>query len=152
MSIETSIGVTRRPYNWRLLGILVAASLVSIILVTPYSLAIQGESLKITPVQLTGWLVGTAQLGILAAIGLAIAGRIGLGLPSLESWLAGKPDWRQVRKWALMAVIAGALAGIAITALDFAVFAPRLSAELAQSGVKAPPAWTGFLASFYGGG
>ena len=29
----------------------------------------------------------------LAAIGLVIANRIGLGLPFIESWLAGKPDW-----------------------------------------------------------
>jgi membrane protease YdiL (CAAX protease family) len=150
MSNETSIGPARTPYNWRLLAILVAAILVSAILLTPYSLAIQGESLKFSPALLINWVVGTAQIGIMAAIGLAVASRIGLGLPFLESWLAGRPDWLLVRKFVLPAILTGVLAGIVVLGLDVVVFAPRIP-ELTQSGLKAPPAWAGFLASFYGG-
>jgi hypothetical protein len=161
MSNQTPSGLAPRPYNWRLLGILVAAILVSVILITPYALAIQPK-LKtaklplplplLVPIQ---W-VGTAVLyGIIAAIGLTVAGRIGLGLPFLESWLAGKPDWAHLRKFVWPAVIGGVLAGIAILVLEKGVFAPRLLAEFRQMGLKEPhlavPAWAGFLASFYGG-
>ena len=101
----------RRPYNWRLLGTLVVAVLVTTILVTPYALAIQGDTFKdiklplplalLIPIQ---WVAGTLFCGILAAVSLAIAGRIGLGLPFLESWLAGKPDWPYLRAFAWRAV------------------------------------------------
>ena len=165
MKNETSMDKTRKPFNWRLLAVLVIAILVSVILITPYSLALQSESLKtaklplplpiLLPIQ---WMETTVLYGILAAIGLVIANRIGLGLPVIESWLVGKPDWPLVRKFALPAIIAGVLAGIAILALDVWVFNPRLMAELSQLGAKQPqapgqatPAWMGFLASFYGG-
>jgi membrane protease YdiL (CAAX protease family) len=150
MSNEMSIGSARTPYNWRLLAILVAAILVSQILVTPYQLAILGESLRFSPLLLIGWAQWTVIFGIIAAIGLAVAGRIGLGLPFLESWLAGRPDWLRVRKFVLPAVLTGVLVGIVIKGLDAVVFLPRLP-EVAQSGLKEPPAWAGFLGSFYGG-
>jgi membrane protease YdiL (CAAX protease family) len=156
---------SRKPYNWRLLIILVVAILVSVILITPYSLSLQANTLATAklPLPLTlllpiQWLETTVVYGIVAAIGLFIAGRIGLGLPFLESWLAGKPDWARVRKFVVPAILAGVLAAVAIIALDAGVFAPRLSAELEQLGPKgaqasalAAPAWSGFLASFYGG-
>jgi hypothetical protein len=162
MSNETPSGLARRSYDWRLLGILVAAILVSVILVTPYALAIQANTLKtaklplplplLVPIQ---WVGTTVLYGIIAAIGLAVAGRIGLGLPFLESWLAGKPDWAHLRKFVWPAVIAGALGGIAVVVLEKGMFAPRLLAEFRQLGLKEPhiavPAWAGLLASFYGG-
>jgi hypothetical protein len=162
---EQSGGSGQRSYNWRLLIILVILILVSVILITPYSLSLQANSLKtaVLPLPLTillpiQWLETTVLYGIVAAIGLFIAGRIGLGLPFLESWLAGKPDWVRVRKFVWPAVIAGGLVGIAIVALDSGVFAPLLIEDLKQSGLNAsqapiptPPAWQGFLASFYGG-
>jgi membrane protease YdiL (CAAX protease family) len=150
MSSETSTGAGRTPYNWRLLAILVVAILVSGILLTPYQLAIQGESLTISPALFTGWLLGTVQLGIMAAIGLAVAGRIGLGLPFLESWLAGRPDWLRVRRFVLPAILTGVLAGTIVLVLDVVVFVPRIPA-LTQLELKVPPPWTGFLGSFYGG-
>jgi len=100
MSDTTTIGLGGKPYNWHLLGILVVAMFVSTILVTPYALAIQGDTLKniklplplalLMPIQ---WVAGTLFCGILAAVGLVVARRIGLGLPFLEGWLARKPDW-----------------------------------------------------------
>lgn len=158
MSNETPISLTRKPYNWRLLGVLAVGMLVSILLLMPFLFAGLGDSLKSAKLPLPlPLLVGVEWLGIVivAAIGLAIAGRIGLGLPFLESWLAGEPDWALVRRFVWPAVFAGVLAGIAIVVLEKAVFAPRLSAEFTRLGLKQPhmnmPAWTGFLASFYGG-
>jgi len=161
MSNEAPSGLARRPYNWRLLGVLVAGILMSVILISPYMLAIQPK-LKtaklplplplLMPIQ---WVATTVFCGITAAVGLAVASRIGLGLPFLESWLAGKPDWANLRKLVWRAAIAGALAGMAVVGLEKGVFAPRLLAEFRQLGLKEPhlavPAWAGFSASFYGG-
>ncbi len=164
MKNESSTIPGYKPYNWRLLGILIIAILLSVIMITPYSLTLQGKALANAklPIPLTillplQWLQTTILYGIFAAIGLFIANRIGLGLPFLESWLAGKPEWERVRKFALPAVIAGVLGAIVIIALDSFVFGPRLSAELKQLEINlpasalTPSAWQGFLASFYGG-
>ena len=106
MSDETAAPTTPKPFNWRLLLILVAAILISVILLTPYALTLQAETLKEVelPVPLNillpfQWLQTTIQYGFLAALGLLIAGRLGLGLPFLESLLARKPDWQLVRKF-----------------------------------------------------
>jgi len=156
--------LNHKPYNWHLLGILIVAVLLSVIMITPYSLALQSNTLATAklPLPLTiliplQWLQTTVLYGVLAAIGLLIANRIGLGAPFLESWLAGKPEWDRVRKFVLPAIIAGVLAAIVILLLDSFVFGPQLSIELRRLGIKlsltsiTPPAWEGFLASFYGG-
>jgi membrane protease YdiL (CAAX protease family) len=159
MSDTTPIGLGGRPYNWRLLGILVVAIAVSTILVTPYALAIQANKLKdiklplplalLIPIQLAASILFC---GILAAVGLAVARRIGLGLPFLESWLARKPDWPYLRSFAWRAVLAGVLLAVAVLIIQKWVFDPTLSPEFKQ---KLPhgavPLWKWFLASFYGG-
>ncbi|MEZ4683152.1 MAG: CPBP family intramembrane glutamic endopeptidase [Caldilineaceae bacterium] len=163
MNNEQTNNVTRKPFHWRLWGILVAAILVSVILVTPYALSLQQNSLQnaqlpmplylLLPLQ---WVQTTILYGLIAALGLLIAGRIGLGLPFLESWLAGRPDWARVRRFLAPAIVVGALAGVAIVLLDVYGFGPRLASELAQQGQTEPPtlnapAWQGLLAAFYGG-
>jgi len=159
MNDTTPIGLGGRPYNWRLLGILVVAMFVSTVLVTPYALAIQGDTLKniklplplalLMPIQ---WVAGTLLCGILAAVGLVVARRIGLGLPFLEGWLARKPDWPYLRSFVWRAVLAGVLVSVAVLIIQKVVFDPRLSADFKQ---KLPhgavPTWKWFLASFYGG-
>ena len=164
MNNETLPNPNHKAYNWRLLGILVAAVLVSVILITPYSLTLQSKTLATAKLPLPlpillplQWLQTTLLYGVFAAIGLFIANRIGLGLPFLESLLAGKPEWERVRRFALPAVIAGVIASIVIVALDSVGFGPMLSSEVKRLGINlssssvVPPAWQGFLASFYGG-
>ena len=145
MSKDRTSASPARPYHWRLLAILVGAILISVILVTPYSLSLQEEALKAAPLPIPlhillpiQWLQTTILYGALAGIGLLIAARIGLGLPLLESWLAGRPDWALARKFVLPAIVAGLLVGIAILALDMAVFAPRVSAQMEALGLRVP--------------
>ena len=159
MSDTIPFGLGGRPYNWRLLGILVVAILVSTILVIPFALDIQANTLKdlklplplslLIPIQL---MANTLFCGLLAAVGLAVASRIGLGLPFLEGWLARKPDWSYLRKFTWRACLAGVLLAGAILLIQKGVFDPRLSPEFKQ---KLPhgavPTWKWFLASFYGG-
>lgn len=162
MKVLTPAGTAQHPYNWRLLVVLVVTILFSVILVTPYSLALQADKLKsiklplplavLLPLQ---WAANTVLLGGIAALGLLIAPRIGLGLPFVESWLAGKPDWAHLRRFVVPAAITGAVLSCAILAMDRWYFEPRLRVEMSRLGIQTPhlqaPAWTGFLASFYGG-
>lgn len=165
MSNTKTIDTIRKPFNWRVLLILVVAIFISVILITPYSFSLQSNTLKtedlplplaiLLPIQ---WVATTILYGALAAIGLFVAGRIGLGLPFLETWLAGKPDWERMRKFLLPAILSGALGGVVVLLLDRFVFSPPLRVELEQLGlnisvdtIPTPPAWQGFLASFYGG-
>ncbi len=163
MNTVTDQPITPKPFNWRLWLILLAATLVTTLMVLPYALTLQAAALAQLSVPLPVLIVAQVLqavilYGIVAAIGLVVAGRIGLGLPFLESWLAGKPDWALVRRFALPAVLSGLAAGVAIVALENLVFSPALAADLQQLGITTPqislsdtPAWQGFLASFYGG-
>lgn len=92
----------------------------------------------------------------LAAIGLYLASRIGLGLPFVEGWLQKEPMWDTFRKILVFAVLVGIAAGIVIIILDVVVFGPPLEAELTQlestiPETIQPPAWQGALASFSAG-
>ncbi|MBN1696836.1 MAG: CPBP family intramembrane metalloprotease [Spirochaetales bacterium] len=155
----------RKPYNWKLLLILVIAIFITNIMVTPYSLSLQTETssqerlplplIALIPLQ---WLGNTILYGILAAVGLLIAGRIGMGLPFMESILTGKADYDILRRFILPAVIAGIVSAILLLFIDAVVFTPHLAPLLTQTGIKdpssplaSPPVWAGFLASFYGG-
>ncbi len=163
MTTATPQPLTPKPFRWRLWLILVVAALITVIMVTPYSLTLSAPALANSPVPLpvllaAQWLQAAILFGVVAALGLLVANRIGLGLPFLESWLAGKPDWTLVRRFILPAILAGLAVGVAIVALDQFVFSPALAADLKQLGITIPPislsgapAWQGFLASFYGG-
>jgi hypothetical protein len=165
MNNPISTDLARIPFNKRVLVILVIAIFVSLILTIPYILSLKADSLKTThlPMPLEILLplelfVVTFVLGIFAAIGLSVAGRFGLGLPLLESWLTGKPGWNLLRKFILPAIITGLIIGVAILLFTQYVFTPKLEAVSKQLGLNipslfnlTPPAWQGFLASFYGG-
>ncbi|HTW95333.1 MAG TPA: CPBP family intramembrane glutamic endopeptidase [Tepidisphaeraceae bacterium] len=160
MTSETSLPPARPHFNWHLLGILLLAILVSTILVTPYALAIQnpanhGGTLPLPlqvliPIQL---IATTIIYGTFAALGLLIARRLGLGLPLVDSWLGGRPDWSPARRFFFKAIVAGILVAVAVIALEKLLFAAQIAAELKQLKTPPghPPVWAGFLASFYGG-
>jgi membrane protease YdiL (CAAX protease family) len=151
-----------RPFSWRLFGILLALIIIGLIGVLPYALTLQAPMLARVPLPfslpvlaLISVIQGTLIYGLLAAIGLLLANRIGLGAPILEAWLNGEPVRERLKVIVRPAIITGMLAGVVIIALIVFVFNPLLQAEFARLGVPLPavpnpPAWQGLLASFYG--
>jgi len=147
----------RKPFNWREFLILWAAGVWGVIAVLPYTLTLQApliEQMSPLPVPLAVVIVvQVVQNAVLVAIavglGLLLATRIGLGAPLLEARLAGEAVGQRLRALLAPSVLAGAAAGVAIVVLDLLVFAPGMPAAIATEGH--PPAWQGFLASFYGG-
>ncbi len=140
----------------KLFLILLIACIFGVILVLPYTVTIQGELLQNLPVPL--YVVLAAQLiqsivlfAVAIIVGLRLAKKVGLGLPILEGWLEG----REVKSYLIsipgISIGLGVLAGILIIGLDYLFSLAGVTINVAQEGQINPPAWQGFLASFYGG-
>jgi membrane protease YdiL (CAAX protease family) len=150
--------------NWIIVILLVLGSILGLIAILPYSLALQGglPSPDKLPMPL-GQLI-LIQLGaqaalfvFAAAVGLSFARSIGLGLPILEGILTKEPVWPKVRAFLPLSVAIGVVGSLLIIALDVFVFQPLLKAQLGTGNAlgvgspRTPAPWQGFLASFYGG-
>jgi len=149
--------VTKKPFNWREFLILWAAGVWGVIAVLPYTLTLQApliEQMPTLPMPLAVVIVvqivqNAVLVAIAVGLGLLLATRIGLGAPLLEARLAGEAVGQRLRALLVPSVLAGAAAGIAIIVLDLLVFASGMPAATLTG--EHPPAWQGFLASFYGG-
>ncbi len=153
-----------KPFNWKLFFIVWIAAVFGVIAITPYSLTLQRETLQNANLPIPLPLLITIQIlqnavmfGILTALGLFFANRIGLGLPILEARLNGESVKDKVRAILPLSIIIGVVASVLIIGLDVFVFQPALLREIGDSAnilnlqTAQPPAWQGFLASFYGG-
>lgn len=142
-------------FNWRQFWILCGAAIFGYVASLPYLLHFRSAStLKVPHRSLWASVpIGVVSIGLFAAlvitIGMRLGRRIGLGAPILEAWLAGETVGARIRKVLLIAVPTGAIAASIEPLIDKYYFVPRIPA-LAQPGLAAP-AWTGLLASFYGG-
>jgi len=139
----------------KLFLILLIACIFGTIAVLPYTLTLQGELLQNLPVPL--YVLLAAQLiqsivlfGIAIFVGLHLAKKVGLGLPILEGWLEGREVKSYLKSILGISVGLGVLAGIIIIGIDFLFSISGLTISLIQPQIN-PPAWQGFLASFYGG-
>jgi membrane protease YdiL (CAAX protease family) len=151
-----------KPYNWKIFFIVWIAAVVGVIAIIPYSLTLQsgtleGLNLPMPLVLLISIAQNAVMFGILTALGLLFANRIGLGLPILEARLRGETVGDKVRAILPLSIIIGVVASLLIVALDTFAFQPAMLRELGDSAntlnlqTSQPPAWQGFLASFYGG-
>jgi len=139
----------------KLFLILLIACIFGTIAVLPYTLTLQGELLQNLPVPL--YVLLAAQLiqaiilfGVATFIGLHLARKVGLGLPILEGWLEGREVKSYLKSILGISIGLGILAGILIIGLDMLFSFAGVSINVTQASVN-PPAWQGFLASFYGG-
>ncbi|MGB9978315.1 type II CAAX prenyl endopeptidase Rce1 family protein [Methanobacterium sp.] len=142
--------------NWKLFIILLIASIFGILAAFPYTLTIQGSLLQSLPVPLyvllTGQIIQNTILFAFAIfIGLFLAKKVGLGLPVLEGWLEGREVKSYLKSILGISIGLGILAGILIIGLDYLFSFAGVTINLTQAGQINPPAWQGFLASFYGG-
>lgn len=139
----------KNAINWKLFFILLAASMVTSLMVLPYALSlIQAAGLAITPVILIAQIIQAAILFSIAIFfGLFLAKRVGFGIPILEGMLRGEQPGAYLRSILPLSVGLGALASVLIVLFSF-FFASSLDFLKAEMAV---PAWKSFLASFYGG-
>lgn len=140
--------------NWKLFIILLIASIFGVITIIPYSLTLQGVLLNLPPlyVLLTATIIQNAVIfAIPIFIGLNLAKKVGLGLPILEGWLEGKEVKNYLKSILGISIGLGLIAGALIVGLDYLFSLVGITTNIAVAGQIYPPAWQGFLASFYGG-
>ncbi|WP_370575022.1 CPBP family intramembrane glutamic endopeptidase [Methanomethylovorans sp.] len=139
----------------KLFLILLIACIFGTIAVLPYTLTLQGELLQNLPVPL--YVLLAAQLiqaivlfGVAIFVGLYFAKKVGLGLPILEGWLEGRVVKSYLKSILGISIGLGILAGILIIGLDYLFSFAGVPINVTKASIN-PPAWQGFLASFYGG-
>ena len=141
--------------NWKLFIILLIASIFGVIAVIPYDLTLQGTLLQNLPPLYIVLIATIIQNAVIFAIpifiGLNLAKKVGLGLPILEGWLEGREVKSYLKSILSISIGLGILAGILITGLDSLFALAGITTNIAVAGQIYPPAWQGFLASFYGG-
>jgi membrane protease YdiL (CAAX protease family) len=139
----------KKLINWKIFFILLAACIISALLVIPYTLSLTANTLEITPFIL---LATTAQNLVLFAIviflGLLLSQRVEMGLPFLEGALKGENKNREFLSILPASFGLGALAGVVIVLLSIPF--DKLIPELQDVEVSVP-ILKSFLASFYGG-
>lgn len=142
--------------EWKLFIILLIACIFGTIAVLPYSITLQGGLLQNLPVPL--YVLLAAQLiqsivlfGVAIFIGLNLSKKVGLGLPILEEWIEGKEVKSYLKSILGISIGLGILASILIIGLDYLFSSTGIKINVAQASEITPPAWQGFLASFYGG-
>lgn len=140
--------------NWKLFKILLSASIISIIAVLPYAFTLAGDVINQVPIPLPMLiLVSVIQSSILFAIvlflGLILSKKVGLGLPIIEDFLSKKKTQFDIKSIIKTSVSFGFVVGVAIILVDLMFITS--SGDISLWSGQMPPAWMGFLASFYGG-
>jgi membrane protease YdiL (CAAX protease family) len=135
--------------NLKLFFILLVTSIITTMLVIPYSLALTSSEIEISAIIL---LLGIAQNLVLFSVaiffGLLLSKYIGMGMPILQNALEGKKQTKELKSIIGPSVCLGILAGILIFLLSipFNKLIPELN--ILEESVSA---WKVLLASFYGG-
>jgi membrane protease YdiL (CAAX protease family) len=142
--------------KWKLFLVLLALSIWGIIAIIPYTLTIQGGLPTNLPVPVYVLLTiqiiqNTLLFAVAIFLGLTISKKVGLKLPILEGWLKGREVKQYLKSILGISVGLGILAGALIIGLDYLFSLLGLTSTLASVTQIYPPAWQGFLASFYGG-
>jgi len=135
--------------NWKLFVILLIGSLISAVLVLPYTLALSPSLAMIfTPFVLFAQMIQTFVIFSVAIVfGLILAKQVGFSLPVLEGWLEGREVGNYLKSILGISIGLGVLAGALIVVLSL-LFTPV--AATFQNVELSIPLWKGFLASFYG--
>jgi membrane protease YdiL (CAAX protease family) len=141
--------------NRKLFLILWMASIFGVIAILPYVFTLQGGLPSNSPAPLYVLILGQIiQNAIIFAIailaGLKLAKKVGLELPILVGWLEGRKIKSNLKSILGISIGLGLLAGTLIVGLDYLFSLLGVTINVAQASIN-PPAWQGFLASFYGG-
>lgn len=140
-------------FNWRVWGILLAMVAFGLLALIPYGLTLAGQTFSAAMIpQLLVQFAGQIVLyGILIWVGLKLGPGTGLGVPVLKRWLEGERISINAKS-IISFILIGSAAGVAMIVLDVYIFTPFLDTQLQALGETVqPPAWQGFMASFYGG-
>lgn len=149
------IMTSKRPFNTRAYVILVALLVPTELAILPYSVSLAGAERPGFWALMLGAAIDLLLVAVLAAAGLFIAGRIGLGMPFIEGWAKREPPWQRLPGVVGISILAGILLPFVLV-LDsilapFIKEASAMNAEGYAANAIDPPAWQGILAAFSAG-
>ncbi len=152
--ISNQAAGTRNRFDWGEWALLTAAGILAGFAALPSIWPLVAQNAEKQGISVAASLAfqfvqSAVEVGILVAIGLYLAHRIGLGAPIIEAWRDGQPVVRRVRSILAPTISLGILTSVLVIALDHLVFAqllPGFSTVITQIG-----GWQGVLASFEGG-
>ena len=142
--------------NWKIFWVLLGACIFGVVCIIPYTLTMQAGLLEELPLPLYVLLPlqiiqNVVMFAIFIFVGLLLSGKVGLSLPLLECWSRDEKVRPILKSILGISIALGAAAVVITTLFDFSLYfifpnEPIYTVEFPQ-----PPAWQGFLASFYGG-
>lgn len=140
--------------NWKLFTLLLALSLISIILVFPYLLTVQGEILKkmaqpLALLFIAQFIQSFLLFSLAIFLGLFFTKKIGFRLPLFTALLGEKRIDRKVLKNIVTtSIVSGIITAVIIYVLDtlFTMSGVEISTHESYA-----PVWQKLLAAFYGG-
>jgi membrane protease YdiL (CAAX protease family) len=139
----------KKIINWKLFFILLAASVITSLMVLPYALTLSSANIVITPVLLIAQMIQSIVLYSLAIfLGLFLYKRVSFTMPILEGSLKGKEAKNYLKSILGISIGLGVLAGILIIILSLPF--GQMSSSFLQAEVSVST-WKSLLASFYGG-
>ena len=146
---------TKRNWNWKVFLVLVGMIIPAMFAILPYSIHLQNLSFG-WDVLLLDRLIYILPYSVLGGIGLALANRIGLGMPFVEGWARREPISFRFRTIVAIAWITAVGLNLLSLFLHTVVFDPPLHAMLQKLGItisetaQTPPVY-GFLAALSAG-
>lgn len=152
-----------RLYNWRLFWWLMAINAPAAFALIPFALTLQQSFIepdmdleRSVQILVADRIFTIALIALLGSIGLAIANRIGVGLPFLERRLAGEPAPGRFRGIVAIGLLVGLSCAAILLALSLGVFQQPMLTMFEQLGIDIPtetvaPPLYGFLAAIAAG-
>jgi ABC-2 type transport system ATP-binding protein len=153
---------TKRPWNWKVLLVLVGLIIPAALAIVPFSLH-QLTAYNETGANVPGWetlavnnLINGLVICLIGGVGLLIANHIGLGMPFVESWIKRNPMPYRFRNVISIGWSAGVGFATTYLILQSWVFGPPMLALFEEIGYTVPkealtPPLYGLLAAFSAG-
>jgi hypothetical protein len=154
---------SKRRWNWKVFFVLVGLIIPATFAILPYLLNLQATYSETGVNASLGWnilvldrLINALTIILLAGIGLALANRIGLGVPFVEAWTKREPIPYRFRNIIAIAWIGAVALVLSSIFLHNVVLDPPLNAMLEKMGITIPqgastPPMYGFLAAISAG-
>jgi len=143
--MKTIVLPTRRAYDPRLFWALLGLNAPAAFLVIPFAMHLQRVYAEAGAEAPPGWgavvidkVATVVALAVLIRIGLALANRIGLGAPLLESLAKREPPPRRFRGILAVGVLVGFAGVLILIGLDAAVFRAPMLSQFQELGIKTP--------------
>jgi hypothetical protein len=153
----------KRPYDWRVFWFLVGLSIPAAVAILPFAMNLQaaysdaGADIApgVAPL-IFDVLVNIILVALLGGLGLALAHRVGLRLPFVESWVNRVHAPVRFRGILARGSLAGIACGVLILFLDFQVFRQPMLEMFRDLSIKTPkeaisPPLYGFMAAISAG-